>query len=324
MIIAVASRKASPGVTTLTALLAAYWYEPGATRLIIEADPSGGTLAARWSAAHGLTWDPGLLTLSSTRSRLETALLPTVSQQIGDGLWAAPAPPAPEQVAVSLARMGDAGAAALAAAAGLRVFVDCGRLWRSSPALALAQRAALTVLVCRPRLDEIHALVPAVTELAEVGCTLGLVCLGDGPYRPVEVAQTIGVELLGVLPVDHRAAAALDQDGFGAGRALRRSPLAQGAEELAGLVLARSTSTFDLDDGLGPPPPPPRPAHRDLADGQVEEGNDGAVAEVVDFVRGQADNGPGQDSFPVSPAMLVARASKDGESWRPGPGGRRD
>ncbi|MCP4228448.1 MAG: ParA family protein, partial [Actinomycetia bacterium] len=70
MIVAVASRKASPGVTTLTTLLAAYWHEPGASRLVVEADPSGGTLAARLSTAHPFRWAPDFLSLATTRGRL--------------------------------------------------------------------------------------------------------------------------------------------------------------------------------------------------------------------------------------------------------------
>jgi hypothetical protein len=253
VIIAVASRKASPGVTTLTALLAAYWHEPGASRLVVEADPSGGTLAARFSTAHRLSWDPGLLALSTSRSRLSGERLPSVAQEIEEGLWVAAAPPAPDQVSAGLARMGDQGAAQLAAAGDIRAFVDCGRLTAGSPAISLARRAALTILLCRPRLDEVHALAPAVTELNDAGCTLGLICVGDRPYTPTEVADTVGIELLGVLPVDDRAAAAFDADGLNAGRVLRRSALAATMAELAGLIGARVAATLA-------PAPAPAPA----------------------------------------------------------------
>lgn len=239
MIVAVASRKASPGVTTLTALLGSYWYEPDAERLVIEADPSGGTLAARWSGSHGLSWDPGLLALSTTRQALDASMLDAVSQPIADSVWVAAAPPGPDQVVAGLARLGDSGSAALARAAGIVAFADCGRLGSSSPALPLARRAALTILVCRPRLDEVHALAPAVGELTDAGCALGLVCIGDGPYAPSEVARTLSVDLLGALPADERAAAAFERHGLGAGRVFQRSTLVRRAEELAGLVRSR-------------------------------------------------------------------------------------
>ena len=309
MIIAVASRKASPGVTTLTTLLAAYWHEPGTSRLIVEADPSGGTLAARFSSAHRLSWDPGLLALSTTRSRLTGGVLSSVGQEIDEGLWVAAAPPAPDQVSVSLARMGDQGAAQLAAAPDIRAFVDCGRLTASSPAASLARRAALTILVCRPRLDEVHALAPGVTELNDAGCTLGLICVGDGPYSPVEVADTVGVELLGVLPVDDRAATAFDNDGLNAGRVFRRSPLAATMLELAGLIEARVASTMapaPVQTAPKPPPAtftPPRISTRPVHPPPLRPATN-------------------DDEMPVSLAVLAARAANSQPDEHRPSGGR--
>ena len=248
MIIAVASRKASPGVTSLTAWLAESWSEPGVTRLIVEADPSGGSLAARWSVAHRLTWDPGLLTLSTSRTPLDAASLPLLTQPLAEGLVVAAAPPAPDQVVGALIRWGDRGATELAGVPAIRAFVDCGRLNASSPALAFALRAALTVLVCRPRLDEVHALVSAVAELTRAGCTLGLVCVGDEPYHPAEIARAAGVELLGVIPVDVRAAAVFDRDGFKSGRIFRRSRLAHTVAELTELVRSRCAEVLVAPD----------------------------------------------------------------------------
>lgn len=338
MIVALASRKASPGTTTLTALLAAYWYEPGSERLVVEADPSGGTLAARWSNAHGLSWDPGLLSLSTTRSRLDAGLLPSISQPLADAFWVAAAPPAPDQVRACLARMGDTGAAALAGAADLATFVDCGRLTSSSPALPLAQRAAMTILVCRPRLDEVHALVPAVSELSQAGCSLGLVCVGDGPYPPSEVARTLATDLLAVLPVDDRACAALDREGFRAGRVLRRSALVRAVEELAGLIRSRCAGALEVVMELHAVPardvPPPVPAERVLGlaapddavpvPSGIEASDEGHAGDLPDESTERPESEtvrPGEgavdhDELPVSLAMLAARASMDGRSDR--------
>ena len=247
MIVAVASRKASPGATTVAAQLAAHWYQPGSTRLLIEADASGGTLAARWSVAHGLTWDPGLLSLSTSRAELDPTMLDQVAQPLAEDVWVAAAPPAPDQIAASLARFGDRGASALAAAPDLVTMVDCGRLNATSPALTLARRAALTILVARPRLEEVHALVPAVAELSGAGCTLALACVGAGPYPAEDVGQALGIEVLGVLPADERAAGTLERDGLTAGRAYHRSPLARAADELADRVRARVVASLGSD-----------------------------------------------------------------------------
>ncbi|MEL7155005.1 MAG: hypothetical protein AAFN30_00245 [Actinomycetota bacterium] len=253
MLVAVASRKGSPGVTTLAALLAAHWPAPPTTRLVVEADPSGGSLAARWSVAHGLTWDPGLLTLSTNRRPIGADLLPSTAQPVADGLWVAAAPPGADQVAAGLRRLADGGAAGLASAPDLVTVVDCGRLGAGSPSMPLARRAALVVMVCRPRLDEVHALLPAVGELRQAGCELALVTVGDRPYDPAEVAQAVGVELLGVVPVDERAAAAFDRDGLAAGRALQRSRLVGAVEDVVSRIQARCADL--VDPGLSAPPP---------------------------------------------------------------------
>lgn len=243
MIFAFGSRKASPGVTTLASVLPAVWPSVERTRLIVEADPAGGALAARWSAAHNLSWDPGLLALSTTRRAVEPAMLDSVAQPLADGLWVAAAPSSPAQITAALTRMGEAGVTALATAPEVMSFVDCGRLTADSPALPLAQAADCTILVCRPRLDEVYALMPAVTELTEADCTLRLVVVDDGPYPAHEVAESLGVELLGTVPHDRRGVAAIDARGVGGKVSRRRSEYVQAVLALA----HRLRHTFDPD-----------------------------------------------------------------------------
>lgn len=334
MIVAVAARKGSPGVTSLSALIAAYWHQSTPARLLLEADPSGGSLAARWSDAHGLTWDPGLLALSTSRRVVSTELLPSVAQQVADGLWVCAAPPGADQVRGGLQRLADAGAAQLASAPDLLTIADCGRLVASSPAMPLARRAAVLVVVCRPRLDEVHALVPAVAELRQSGCSPALVCLGDRPYDPIEVAGSLGVELLGTVPVDERAAAALDGDGLTAGRALRRSRLVDAVEELVSRLQVRCADALaipgldrapgPLDAGTGGPTG--APDHGPQATANIPAAFDRPPAQAVDGPApgaatpsppGPPDGGAEAEGRlvaagmegPLSPAMMAARAS---------------
>ncbi|MEM9131813.1 MAG: hypothetical protein AAF962_09385 [Actinomycetota bacterium] len=337
MLVAVASRKGSPGVTTLAALIGAYWHQPGATRLVLEADPSGGSLAARWSVAHGLTWDPGLLALSTSRRAMSLDLLPAVAQPVADDLWVAAAPPGPDQVEAGLLRLGDAGAAGLAAAHGLVTIADCGRLRPTLASMVLARRAALTVLVCRPRLDEVHALVPAVAELRASGCTLGLACIGHRPYEPDDVATSLGVELLGVVPDDERAAEALDLDGLAAGRTLRRSRLVAEVSELVSRIQARCVELVGPLVPAGPAAGPavhpgaPSPASGTVGTADPPSGSGSGSADAgVDGTSGarRPDGAAGDDGDegdeqavrrarlvaagmdgPLSPAMMAARAS---------------
>src|SRR3954471_21120369 len=64
MLIALASVKGSPGVTSTCLALAAVWPRPV---VLLEADPAGGDLAYRCSAAHGgpVSANRGLLPLAA-------------------------------------------------------------------------------------------------------------------------------------------------------------------------------------------------------------------------------------------------------------------
>ncbi len=247
MIVAVASQKASPGATTLTALLAAFWDESGVQRVIVEADVSGGTLAARWSQAHKLSWDPGLLALSAAHGDLTAASVTKLTQELSEGLRIAAAPPAPSQIGPALASLGEKGAAALAGTSSIRAIVDCGRLTSKSPAIHLARRGAMTLLVVRPTLEEIHTLFPGVADLREAGCALGLVCVGDGPYHASEIAEKAQIPLIGTLPRDDRAAELFATYGLSAGRGFGRSILARSMAELVSVVQQRCASQLYPD-----------------------------------------------------------------------------
>ena len=81
--------------------------------------------------------------------------------------------------------------------------------------MPIARRAALTVLLCRPTLEEIYTLMPGVEELRDAGCALGLVVVGDGPYHPTEIADKANIDLLGHVPNDPRAASCLGRPRCG-------------------------------------------------------------------------------------------------------------
>lgn len=262
MIIAVASRKASPGATTVAALLAAQWQEAGTTRFVIEADPSGGTLAARWSEAHDVSWNPGLVDLAMVRGATDAEDLLPASQPLAPGVRLCAAPPAPNQVASALTSIGDTGAALLAGADGARSFVDCGRLDGRSPALPLARRAVLTLLVLRPVLEEINTGFAGVVELAAAGCRIGLVLVGRGHWSADEIAAAANVEVVGQLPDEPRSARLFANRGLTAGRAFHRTQLAGAAAELASNLQLLSASVRVPSHRDAEPPSPPDATRR--------------------------------------------------------------
>ncbi len=191
MIWAVAGGKGAPGATTLTALLARFWPVPDQGRVIIEADPEGGVLAARWHASAGLTHDPGLLSLAAARDGSAVERLHRHAQPVSDGVELVAAPPSAAQAEACLRALGAAAAGALAEA-DVACLVDCGRLTPSSPALPWAQRAERVLLVARPRLEEVVALGPLAERLQAAGVGVHLVCVGQRPFHPLEVAEVAG------------------------------------------------------------------------------------------------------------------------------------
>jgi len=232
---ATASGKGAPGATTLAVLLAWCWPDRERSRIVIEADPEGGVLAARGHDSAGLTHEPGLLSLAAARDGSIEERLQQHAQSLGDGVELVAGPPGPAQAEACLRALGEAAADAIRRA-DVSAVVDCGRLHPQSPTLPWARAAERTLLVVRPRLDEVVALRPIAERLAVVGLDVGLVCVGDRPFDPVEVAEQAALPLLGVVPDDPVAAAAISRRGLG-DRRLRRTRLVRAVERLAAALV---------------------------------------------------------------------------------------
>lgn len=229
--IAVASCHGSPGVTTTVAGLAATW--PGAHRpLVIEADPDGGVLAARFDELRA---DRTLAEVAvEVRRRYDHERVVASARTLWGAIPVVVAPPSAEQTHGALAMAGEQLGEGLAGDKH-PALVDVGRLTARSPALPIARRSALTVLVTRPTFEAVAALASRAAELRSAGCELGLVVVGERPYPPDETAHGAGITLLGVLPDDARAAATL-AGGAGGTRRLRRSMLWRSLADLAARI----------------------------------------------------------------------------------------
>jgi MinD-like ATPase involved in chromosome partitioning or flagellar assembly len=230
-VIALGAVKGAPGVSTTTLALASAW--PASRDVVVaEADPDGGVLAIRWH----LQPEPGMVTLA-TAIRSGRGALPAHTHVIGAGVRALVAPPAAEQVRAALSVAGDA--LALAFARGDEdVLADCGRLTTTSPAIAICQHADMTLLMLRPRIDEVVVARHRVAALRQVGVDPSLLLVRDGPYQRDEVATAVEAPVIGEIPFDRRAAQALDDHS---GRAPSgRSPLLRSARHLAEALIAPS------------------------------------------------------------------------------------
>lgn len=228
---AVGSVQGAPGATTLVMGLGAAWpASTGRARLVMEADPDGGVLAARFDElrADRTIADAAV----ALRRDVDVARLREVARSVWGGLPVVPAHPSAEQTTTVLVNAAERVAVALAAATDVDVIADVGRLTVRSPALPFAHRAVVTVLVSRTRFEDVACLSARVRELRAAGVDPALVAVGSRPYEPEVVAEEAGLPLLATLPHDPGSAGVLTGEGSGDGR-LRRSLLWRTIGELA-------------------------------------------------------------------------------------------
>jgi MinD-like ATPase involved in chromosome partitioning or flagellar assembly len=248
-LIALASVKSSPGVTTTALALAAAW-QAAPRRLLVEADPSGGDLGL-WL---GLPAAPGLAGLAAAaRHGHEADLAWRHARELPGGTHLVTAPAGAEQAAACVAALSAAGLPQELAGIPEPVLADCGRLEPGSPALAVAAAAKVTLLVVRPRVSELAHLEPRIRGLEEAGLRITLILAADSrrppgepSYPAEEICSALGVPVQGTLPADRRAVEQLVRRSGEPGPA-RRLPLLREAAAAAGA----------LDASLRHPPGPP-------------------------------------------------------------------
>lgn len=231
------SVRGAPGVTT-TALLVAGGMEGS---VLVEADLAGGVVAIR----YGLGREPGLTTLAAAgpaaadgwREHAQSAggvavLVGPDSADHAESLWRRAGP----RLGVALE------------ASGARLVADVGRLTESSP---LLESASLLIVLVRPVAEHLVALSHRIGGLRRAvrSGVLAAVLVGDGPYGPSDV-QALGINVLGVLPDDRRAADLLTEGGR-ASSGLSRSRLARAAAGITETV-DRSLGWSNVAVGAGP------------------------------------------------------------------------
>jgi hypothetical protein len=206
-LIALASVKGSPGVTTAATALAASWPE-GRRVLLVEADPFGGDLAPR----YGVAPTGGLSSLFAAARR---TLQPEDVWDHVDHL------PGGLPVLFGLGGMHQAVAnekawpvvADVLGALDADVVIDVGRLLPNlgGGVREVLARADALVVLCPSALEAIVHLREALPSLtAELrGRSLLVVPTGAPQFSAVDIGRTLAVEVLPPAPDDPGAAAAL-------------------------------------------------------------------------------------------------------------------
>ena len=203
-IIAVGSVKASPGVTSLSVGLGLSWESTtGRRAVLVEADGDGGVLAARF----GLASTPSLVELSGiARHELTINRLQNNCQLLAGQLPALVSPGCGETTTLVLAPLARRLADGLGRLDGIDAVVDVGRVRPHSPAVELIKHCNLLVLVARPQFDQLVPLVHQARRVTAHDIPTALVCVGDRPYPPTEMAKASRLDLLGVMAHEPRAA----------------------------------------------------------------------------------------------------------------------
>ena len=241
MSLVVVGQAKSGGTTTTAVALAASWPRD---LLVVEADPSGGDVAAR----AGLALVPGLVSLAAAArgEGLPGEAVLGHTQHLGGVVPVVVAPSGAGPARGALAALEEQLAGALGTLKSGDVIVDVGRIEPDgSPWL---RAAALVVLVARPDAAGVAHLAALLDWVSEAAARVAVVMIGAQPYGPAEVADALGVQVAGALAFDPKGAAALGS-GVLRGYLAERSPLRRSARTLAPLLAARLAEPVLVEGG---------------------------------------------------------------------------
>ncbi len=209
--VALFSIKGSPGVTTLACCLGAVW--PADRRVVImEADPAGGDICTRFLLPDA----PGLMTLALATRGANNGIIDIDQhvQVLPGGLEVLIGPPNSD-AALSLDREVVALSQLISISTNdIDLIIDCGRI---SPALqsqmAILERADIAIMVSPldarvvPHAEKMIARINSVRSHWQGEPPVKVVMSGNGGAKPKELAEALGIELIGSIPVDHQGAA---------------------------------------------------------------------------------------------------------------------
>ena len=166
MIVALGSVRGAPGVTSWTMLLATAWAASTADRcrVVLEADPDGGVLGAR----YGVGVDPGAITFAASLRRGAGPVLEIAEhgRVVDKNIVLIPGAESADRATSMWREAAQTTATAIAADTVSDWFIDCGRFRPLSPSLAFSESATLTVLVVGPMSEDLVQ-APATLRMLE-------------------------------------------------------------------------------------------------------------------------------------------------------------
>ncbi len=278
-LIAIASDKGAPGVTTAALALAAVWPRPV---LLAECDPAGGDLVYRFPAVGGGHLDPrrGVLSLAVVARRgMQPQQVWEHVQKLHGGLDVLAGVTNAEQGAGLSLLWGPIGKA-LASMPQADVIADCGRLGADGPLYDLLAEATTVVLVSKVHVADVIRLRDRATAFAAAAQSrgrrnfgVGVVVVADHKkFRASlgEVQHVLGqanapATVLGGIAHDTKGADLLNGEWGGN---LDRTMLIRTAREVARQLVQGLPPIGNLAEPgpavsphARPQPVPPQPAH---------------------------------------------------------------
>jgi MinD-like ATPase involved in chromosome partitioning or flagellar assembly len=255
MLVAFASAKGSPGVTTTTIALGSVW---PADVVVADMDPAGGDIALRLRAPQEQPLDPerGLLSLAAAARRgLEPSEVAAHAQMTDGGLDVLAGVSSPEQV-TGIGPVWPAVATVLRELPQVDVLADCGRIVPGTPVLPVLSAADAVVLCVRPSVESYAHLrerlrwLSGPLRIGEIGSIPVGIVLRTGVSDQAAARDLdrllqhdgLQVSVIGRVAEDRRAALGLAGQWS---RRLDRSMLIRSARELVSAVggLAGTTRT---------------------------------------------------------------------------------
>lgn len=246
--ISLLSAKGSPGVTTATVALTMAWstVHPGRRALAVDADPIGGDFVA--GVLRGaVPTSAGILPLATSRAIDAHDALDSACVHLRADGSARVLPGVPDEArAAALPLAWDVLAEVRADLhhAGDDVLVDAGRVDRGALGAAWLADSDVAVLLVRPTLAAVMAAHRFVAAWPLAGVPLHLLVVeARSPYRMEEVAQAVGLPLVGAVAFDP-ASARVHCEGAAPARGFERSEYARSvrriATDLGTLAIARA------------------------------------------------------------------------------------
>jgi MinD-like ATPase involved in chromosome partitioning or flagellar assembly len=258
-VIAMASIKGAPGVTTLACLVGATWPAQRAV-MVAEADRGGGDLAARFGLSSKWGWST--FASASRRSPTAVAIAPHL-QHLPGGLSVLISPTRSERVEDP--GMVEALLSVLPAQLDgpWDVIADLGRI---TPGRLVAgdwlERSDVVAIVVRGDAPAIlHVKERAAAIRQQSGDRVCLVVVGASRHSNAEIEEFTGVTVAGNVPFEPGVAAVATGEG-GSPRRLSRSLLVGSASRLAKVLSGADREWDQATDPMGAQLPLPIPVER--------------------------------------------------------------